>query len=226
MWYYYSSIILFIVSLIISFTVQHRFKKYNQEYVRSNLSGAEAAYKILHSQNINDVKIVAIPGTLTDNYNPTNKTLNLSNEVFNGRTVSAVAVAAHECGHAIQHAQEYPLMNLRKKIVPITNISSYLSYITIMLGLVMERSGLISFGAILFSVIVVFNLVTLPVEIDASNRALVLTKELNLFTTDQEYQDGKKVLTAAGMTYFIALVSAILQLLRLLSLAKSSKRRD
>lgn len=226
MWYYYLSILLFFASLIISFSVKYNFKKYSKEQTISNISGAEAAYKILRSQNINDVTIVAIDGTLTDNYNPTKKTLNLSNEVFYGRSVSSIAVASHECGHAIQHAQNYPLMNLRKTIVPLTNISSYLSYFSIMVGIILERSGLISFGAILFSVIVLFNLITLPVEIDASKRALALTTELNLFTTDQEYKNGKKVLTAAGLTYFIALVSAILQLIRLLSMANSSKKRN
>lgn len=226
MWYYYLSGLLFFASLIISFSVKYNFKKYSKEQSSSNISGAEAAYKILRSQNINDVTIVAIDGTLTDNYNPTKKTLNLSKEVFYGRSVSAIAVASHECGHAIQHAQNYPLMNLRKTIVPLTNISSYLSYFSIMIGIILERSGLITFGAILFSVIVLFNLVTLPVEIDASKRALTLTTELNLFTTDQEYKNGKKVLTAAGLTYFIALVSAILQLIRLLSMANSSKKRN
>jgi uncharacterized protein len=226
MWYYYLSILLFIVSAIISFSVKHLFNKYSDEYVSSGLSGAEAAYRILQSQGITDVRINAISGTLTDNYDPTNKVLNLSSDVYNSRSVSAVAVAAHECGHAIQDYEHYTLLNLRKSIVPITNISSRLSYIAILLGIIMEMSGLVTFGAILFSAIVIFNLITLPVEVDASSRAMALTRELGIFTDEDEYQDGKKVLIAAGLTYFIALLSSILQLVRLLSMANSSKRRD
>ena len=226
MWYYYLSILLFLISVIISFSVRILFNRYSSEYVSSSLTGAEAAYKILQSQGINDVRINAISGNLTDNYNPTNKVLNLSENVYSTRSISAVAVAAHECGHAIQDSQHYALLNLRKSIVPITNISSHLSYVAILLGIIFEMSGLISFGAILFSAIVIFNLITLPVEVDASTRAMRLTRDLNIFTNEQEYAKGKKVLIAAGLTYFIALLSSILQLVRLLSMANSSRRRD
>lgn len=226
MWYYYLSILLFIISVIISLSVRVLFNRYSSEYISSSLTGAEAAYKILRSQGISDVRINAISGSLTDNYDPTNKVLNLSENVYSNRSISAVAVAAHECGHAIQDNQHYALLNLRKSIVPITNISSNLSYIAILLGIIFEMSGLISFGAILFSAIVIFNLITLPVEVDASTRAMKLTRDLNIFTNEEEYRKGRKVLIAAGLTYFIALLSSILQLVRLLSMANSSRRRD
>ena len=132
--------------------------------------------------------------------------------------MSAVAVAAHECGHAIQHAQAYPLLMLRKSLVPVCNIGSMGSYISILLGILFSMSGLITLGAVLFSGIVLFNLITLPVEVNASRRALAEVERLNLLT-DEELAGGKKVLFAAGMTYFISLVASIVQLLRLLSLA-------
>ena len=216
--YYLLTLVLFVVSLICSGVVKSRFKTYAKEATHSQLTGAMAADRILRANGIYDVQIVPIPGSLTDNYDPTKKTLNLSESVYGQSSVSAVAVAAHECGHAIQHAQAYPLLMLRKALVPICNIGSMGSYIAILAGIFLQQSGLITFGALLFSGIVVFNLVTLPVEVDASRRALREVERLNLLT-DEELVGGRKVLTAAGMTYFISLVASIVQLLRLLSLA-------
>ena len=216
--FYVLTLILFVVSLICSGIVKSRFKTYSKEPTRSGMTGAMAAERILRANGIGDVTIVQTRGTLTDNYNPTNHTLNLSEAVYGGQNVSAVAVAAHECGHAIQHAQAYPLLMLRKALVPVCNIGSMGSYIAILLGIFLSSSGLITLGAVLFSGIVLFNLVTLPVEVDASRRALAEVDRLGLLT-DEEKQGGQKVLVAAGMTYFISLVSSIVQLLRLLSLA-------
>ena len=216
--FYVLTLILFVVSLICSGIVKSRFKTYSKEPTRSGMTGAMAAERILRANGIGDVTIVQTRGTLTDNYNPTNHTLNLSEAVYGGQNVSAVAVAAHECGHAIQHAQAYPLLMLRKALVPVCNIGSMGSYIAILLGIFLSSSGLITLGAVLFSGIVLFNLVTLPVEVDASRRALAEVDRLSLLT-DEEKQGGQKVLVAAGMTYFISLVSSIVQLLRLLSLA-------
>lgn len=224
-WYdifYILTIVLFFVSLICSGVVKSRFKKYAKVASRNGLTGAMAAERILRANGIYDVGIVQVSGTLSDNYNPTNKTLNLSEAVCNQSSVSAIAVAAHECGHAIQHAQAYPLLMLRKALVPVCNIGSMGSYIAILLGVIFSYSGLITIGAVLFSGIVLFNLVTLPVEVDASRRALAEVERLNLLT-DEELKGGRKVLTAAGMTYFISLVASIVQLLRLLSMA--SRRR-
>ncbi len=215
---YFLTIVLLIVSLICSGVVKSRFKAFAKERTRNGMTGAMAAERILRANGIYDVTIVQTSGMLTDNYNPTNKTLNLSQEVYGGTNVSAVAVAAHECGHAIQHAQSYPLLMLRKALVPVCNIGSMGSYICILLGILFSFPGLITIGAVLFSGIVVFNLITLPVEVDASRRALAQVEQMNLLT-DDEMQGGRKVLTAAGMTYFISLVTSIVQLLRLLSLA-------
>ena len=216
--FYFLTIVLFFVSLIASSVVKSRFRKYAKDQTANGMTGAMAAERILRANGIYDVTIQQVSGTLSDNYNPANNTLNLSTEVFGGNNVSAVAVAAHECGHAIQHAQAYPLLMLRKSLVPVCNIGSMGSYISILLGILFSMSGLITLGAVLFSGIVLFNLITLPVEVDASRRALAEVERLNLLT-DEELAGGKKVLFAAGMTYFISLVASIVQLLRLLSLA-------
>lgn len=217
--FYILTLILFVVSLIMSGIVRSRYKKYARQHTANGLTGAMAAERILRANGISDVTIVQTAGTLTDNYNPTNKTLNLSPAVYGGADVSAVAVAAHECGHAIQHAEAYPLLMLRKSLVPVCNIGSMGSYIAILLGFLFSSTGLITLGAVLFSGIVLFNLVTLPVEADASRRALREVERLGILT-DDEMVGGKKVLIAAGMTYFISLVTSIVQLLRLLSLAR------
>ena len=216
--YYLLTIVMFVVSLICSGVVRSRFNQYAKCRPRNGMTGAMAAERILRANGIMDVSIAPTAGSLTDNYDPTRKVLNLSQSVYGESSISAVAVAAHECGHAIQHAHAYPLLMLRKALVPICNIGSIGSYIAILAGIFLQMSGLIAFGALLFSGIVLFNLVTLPVEVDASRRALAEVERLNLLSED-EMPGGRKVLTAAGMTYFIALVSSIVQLLRLLSLA-------
>ena len=221
--FYLLTIILFFVSMICSGIVRSRFNRYSKDRTYNGMTGAMAAERILRANGITDVTIVQTQGTLTDNYNPANHTLNLSQPVYGGQNVSAVAVAAHECGHAIQHAQAYPLLMLRKALVPICNIGSIGSYIAILLGIFFSRSGLITLGAVLFSGIVLFNLVTLPVEVDASRRAMAEVDRLGLLT-DEERIGGRKVLFAAGMTYFISLMTSIVQLLRLLSIANSRRR--
>ena len=216
--FYLLTIVLFIVSLIASGVVKSRFRTYAKERTANGMTGTMAAERILRANGISDVTIRQVTGTLTDNYNPTDHTLNLSPDVYGGANVSAVAVAAHECGHAIQHAQAYPLLMLRKALVPVCNIGSMGSYVSILLGIIFSKTGLITLGAVLFSGIVLFNLITLPVEVDASRRALAEVERMNILT-GEELVGGKKVLFAAGMTYFIALVTSIVQLLRLLSMA-------
>ena len=216
--FYILTLILFVVSMICSGIVRSRFNRYSKDRTYNGMTGAMAAERILRANGITGVTIVQTNGTLTDNYNPTDHTLNLSQEVYGGQNVSAVAVAAHECGHAIQHAQAYPLLMLRKALVPVCNIGSIGSYSAILLGIFFSWSGLITVGAVLFSGIVLFNLVTLPVEVDASRRAMAEVDRLGLLT-DEEKVGGRKVLFAAGMTYFISLMTSIIQLLRLLSIA-------
>ena len=218
--FYILTIILFFVSMICSGVVRSLFNRYSKDRTYNGMTGAMAAERILRANGITDVTIVQTAGTLTDNYNPSNHTLNLSQSVYGGQNISAVAVAAHECGHAIQHAQAYPLLMLRKALVPVCNIGSIGSYIAILLGIFFSQSGLIMLGAVLFSGIVLFNLLTLPVEVDASRRAMAEVDRLGLLT-DEERIGGRKVLFAAGMTYFISLMTSIVQLLRLLSIANS-----
>ena len=221
--FYILTIILFFVSMICSGVVRSLFNRYSKDRTYNGMTGAMAAERILRANGITDVTIVQTAGTLTDNYNPSNHTLNLSQSVYGGQHISAVAVAAHECGHAIQPAQAYPLLMLRKALVPVCNIGSIGSYIAILLGIFFSQSGLIMLGAVLFSGIVLFNLVTLPVEVDASRRAMAEVDRLGLLT-DEERIGGRKVLFAAGMTYFISLMTSIVQLLRLLSIANSRRR--
>ncbi|MGI6509133.1 MAG: zinc metallopeptidase [Erysipelotrichaceae bacterium] len=222
MWYYYAALALFIVSLFASFLVKSRFNKYVTYSVASNYNGAITANTILRSRNISDVKVVSVPGNLTDNYNPTNKTLSLSEEVYNVSSIASVAVAAHECGHAIQHAEGYMPVVIRTKLVPVANFVSYFSYIAILLGLTFEVLNLAEFGIILFSVIVLFHLITLPIEIDASRRALKLVDELGIYTYEEK-KAGKKVLDAAALTYFVSLLSVLLTLFRYISIVNSRR---
>lgn len=222
MWYWVLLLVLFVVNIAVTSMVNSRFKKYSTKLASSRVTGAQAAQLILRSKGITDVKIRQIPGHLSDNYNPITKTLSLSSDVCNKSSISAVCVAAHETGHAIQHAEHYKLLGLRKILVPIANFSSSLSYIFMVLGILFQASNLIMIGALVFSAIVAFNLITLPVEIDASRRALACVRENGLLN-EQEAKDGKKVLTAAGLTYFLALMSSILQLVRLLSIANNQR---
>lgn len=218
--YYILMLILFLISCYVSWSVKYKFRKFAKKAASTGLTGAQAAQILLDANGIRDVKITQIKGTLTDNYHPTKKTLNLSPDVYNKSSISSICVAAHECGHAIQHNTGYSLVMLRKSLVPITNICSTASYFLILLGIFLQISNFAMFGAILYSVIVLFHLVTLPVEINASKRALAQIENLGLLN-QSEIKDGKKVLKAAAMTYFIALMTSVIQLLRLLSRANN-----
>lgn len=216
--YYILTIIMLLISLFASFTVKSRFKKYSKHMLPVGWTGAQIAQSILQANGIYDVNIRKVRGNLTDNYNPITKTLNLSDDVYGAANISAACVAAHECGHAIQHAQKYPLLIVRKAIIPVANICSIGSYISILLGMFLNATNFITIGCLLFSVIVFVHLVTLPVEIDASKRALANVESM-MIIPKEEMKYGKKILFAAGMTYFISLLSSIIQLLRLLALA-------
>ncbi len=224
MWYYYVAIALFLLSLFASFLVNSRFDKYVRYPVASNFNGAITANTILRSKNISDVKVISTPGKLTDHYNPTNKTLVLSEDVYNVSSIASVAVAAHECGHAIQHAEGYMPVIIRTKMVPVANFVSFFSYVAIFLGLAFDFLKLAEIGIIVFSVIVLFHFITLPIEIDASMRALKLVDELGIFT-QEEKSGGKKVLEAAALTYFVSLLSVLLTLFRYISIVSSRKNR-
>ena len=212
-----------IICMIASARVKTTFNKYSRYRSMSGMTGAQAAQRILQAAGTGDVQIRHVSGSLTDHYNPGNKTLNLSDDVCNSTSVAAVGVAAHECGHAIQHATNYAPLNLRSAIVPIANLGSTLSWPLFLAGLVMSFRPLLTAGILLFTAAVLFQLVTLPVEINASGRALKLLNADGILAP-QEVRGAKKVLTAAALTYVAALAGSILQLLRLLILAGGRDR--
>lgn len=221
-YYFDSTYILILIAAVISIIAQIRvnttFKKYSRVASASGITGAQAADRILKSQGIYDVTIRQVAGNLTDHYDPRNKTLNLSNSVYNANSVAAVGVAAHECGHAIQHAKGYAPLGLRSALVPVANLGSKLSWLFILAGMLFSfNHTLIVIGIIMFSLAVLFQLVTLPVEFNASSRALQLL-ESNGILYQNEVSMTRKVLSAAALTYVAAAASAILQLLRLILL--------
>ncbi len=221
-YYFDSTYILILIAAVISIIAQIRvnttFKKYSRVASASGITGAQAADRILKSQGIYDVTIRQVAGNLTDHYDPRNKTLNLSNSVYNANSVAAVGVAAHECGHAIQHAKGYAPLGLRSALVPVANLGSKLSWLFILAGMLFSfNHTLIVTGIIMFSLAVLFQLVTLPVEFNASSRALQLL-ESNGILYQNEVSMTRKVLSAAALTYVAAAASAILQLLRLILL--------
>lgn len=207
-----------VLSLLASLKVKTTFAKYSKVRSLSGLTGAEAAERILRSAGIYDVVIRPISGNLTDHYDPRDKTLKLSETVYNNTSVAAVGVAAHECGHAIQHNKGYVPLRLRGALVPIANFGSSVSWPMILLGIFLGWSqSLINLGIILFSLAVLFQLVTLPVEFNASRRAVQIVDDTGILSTE-EVRQTRKVLSAAALTYVAGAAASILQLLRLVIL--------
>ena len=205
-----------IICLIASARVKTTYAKYSKYRSMSGLTGAQAAERILHDAGIYDVQVGHISGNLTDHYNPKTKVLNLSDSVYGSTSVAAIGVAAHECGHALQHQEGYKPLTFRNMIVPVCNISQTIGWIAILLGLFIGKSSISWLGVLLMSLMLLFQIVTLPVEFDASSRALSILNDRYL--TEDEYPGAKKMLTAAALTYVAAAASSILQLLRLLLL--------
>ena len=219
-------IIAAIISLIAQWRVNSAFSKYSRVASMSGMTGAQAARMILQSNGINDVSVQRISGKLTDPYNPSTKVLNLSESVYGSTSVAAIGVAAHECGHAIQHARGYFPLSLRTALVPVANIGSQLSWVFIIVGAILSfNQTLITIGIIMFSAAVLFQLVTLPVEFNASARALEQLESNGILYRD-EVSQTRKVLSAAALTYVAAAATAILQLLRLIILFGGRGRRD
>lgn len=215
-----------VLSLIASGLVKSTYAKYAKVRSMSGYTGAQVAERILHQAGIYDVQISHISGDLTDNYNPKTKILSLSDTVYGSTSVAALGVAAHECGHAIQHNKEYAPLKLRGAMVPAVNISSTISWPVILLGVFMGGNQfLITLGIIFFAVAVLFSLVTLPVEFDASGRALRILGNSGILAGD-EVKKARKVLTAAAMTYVASAATMILQLLRLIILFGGNGRDD
>lgn len=213
-----------IISAIASLNVNQTYKKFSKFPNGKGLLAEDVAALILHKAGIFDVRIERIRGSLTDHYSPNEKVLRLSDSVYGSTSVAAIGVAAHECGHAIQHYQGYLPLKLRSASVPIANIGSKLSWPLILMGLIFDWTGLTQVGVYLFTFVVLFQLITLPVEFDASNRALRVLEERDLLIGG-ELKGATKVLRAAALTYVAALFSSILQLLRLILLARNNDRR-
>ncbi len=216
-----------LISMAASFKVQSTYQKYAKVRSMSGMTGAQAAERILHSQGIFDVSIEPVAGNLTDHYDPTAKVLRLSQSVYANSSVAAIGVAAHECGHAVQHQVGYAPLNIRSALVPAANIGAQVSWPLILIGLLLggtSSSILIQLGILLFCLAVLFQLVTLPVEFNASSRALVLLEQNGILGT-REVSDARKVLSAAAMTYVAAAAGSVLQLLRLILIARQNDDR-
>lgn len=217
-----------VICMIASARVKGTFNKYSQLRSMSGMNGAQVAQRVLQAAGIYDVQVRHVSGSLTDHYDPRTKTVNLSDPVYNATSVAALGVAAHECGHAIQHAKSYAPLSIRSALVPIANFGSMLAWPVILIGLLFNTrsSGLIiDIGILLFSAAVLFQLVTLPVEFDASRRALVMLRTQGILA-DDELRYTRRVLKSAALTYVASAAAAILQLLRIILITNGRRRYD
>lgn len=222
------SVIFMLIGMAVQSRLKSKFAAYSLVPTTSHMSGAEIAMKMLRDNNIYDVKVTDVEGSLTDHYNPANKTVNLSREVYEGRTVAAAAVAAHECGHAVQHATAYAMLQLRSKIVPAVQISSTLSQWIIFAGIGFMGIGhgnpnILLAGIVLFAVTTLFTVITLPVEFDASRRALAWLDSTNI-TTMKEHAQAKDALQWAALTYVVAALASIATLVQYIMIYQSRSR--
>lgn len=230
MFYYFDNYYLYlvipatIIALIAQLNVKSAFSKYSKLYNNRGYTGYEIARKILDQNGLYDVTIEKVAGSLTDHFDPTAKVVRLSETVYNSTSVAAIGVAAHEVGHAIQYNVGYFPIKIRMAIVPITNIGSTLAIPLTIMGIVFSFSFLINIGIWLFIIVVVFQLITLPVEFNASSRALKTIREQNILETQKEYNGAKRMLQAAALTYVASLIVAVANLLRLIALANRNNR--
>jgi Zn-dependent membrane protease YugP len=216
------------ISMIVSMVMKSKFSAYSKIPLSARLTGREVAEKMLRENGIYDVKVVSVAGFLTDHYNPATRTINLSPEVYNNYSIAAAAVAAHETGHAVQHARAYTWLNLRSKLVPAVQFSSSIVNWILLIGIFMASSGnstLLLAGIALFAVTVLFTLITLPVEFDASRRALAWLNQTNV-TNASEYPKAKNALTWAAMTYVVAAMAAVVTLLQYVMIFLGSRDRS
>ena len=221
--YYIIAGAIFLVSWLVSHQLKSKFKKYSQVHLQNGMSGKEIAEKMLSDNGIHDVKVISVAGKLTDHYDPAKKTVNLSEGVYMQRNAAAAAVAAHECGHAVQHATAYSWLKLRSIIVPAVSISSKLSNFVIMAGLILFATGSIlgtwvfGVGIALFAATTAFAFITLPVEFDASKRALVWLETSHMLTP-QEHEGAKDALKWAARTYVVAAIGSLATLIYFISI--------
>lgn len=227
--YFDPTYILVIIGLLLSLgasaMVNSTFAKYSRVRSMSGMTGAEAARRVLNSAGIFDVRIERVSGKLNDHYDPRNKVLRLSDSTYASNSVAAVCVAAHECGHAIQDQKQYGPLVLRSTLVPLANFGSSAAWPIFLLGLILSLEPLLTLGILFFGLAVLFQLVTLPVEFNASSRAIRILESTGILG-NQELNGGKKVLRAAAMTYVASLAASVLQLLRLIILAGGRRNRD
>jgi Zn-dependent membrane protease YugP len=223
---YYWCILLpaFIISIVAQMRVSSAFRRFSQMRTSRHFTGAQAAEAVLRAAGILDVRIERVSGHLSDHYDPRSNVIRLSNQVYDMDSVSAVGVAAHEAGHAVQYATGYTPVRLRSALIPVCNIGSQLSFVLLLVGLILYSEPLFGLGVILFGVAVLGQVVTLPVEFNASRRAIAALADTHILD-DQELNGARKVLSAAAMTYVAALLVSLAQLLRYL-LAFSGRRRD
>jgi uncharacterized protein len=225
---FFVSILFILISMIVSMIMKKRFSAYSKIPLTSGLTGKEVAEKMLKENGIYDVKVQSVEGFLSDHYNPATKTVNLSPEVYTNNSIASAAVAAHECGHAVQHAAAYKWLALRSTLVPAVQFSSTIVNWVLLIGVFMASSGnptLLLIGIALFAITVIFSLITLPVEFDASNRALEWLKHTNV-TNSMEYPKAKNALTWAAMTYVVAALAAVVTLLQYIMVYLGARNRN
>ena len=216
------------ISLIVSMILKGKFARYAKIPLANGMTGKQIAEKMLRENGIYDVQVTASQGFLTDHYNPLNKTVNLSSDVYNGTSISAAAVAAHECGHAVQHANAYSWLMMRSRLVPVVQLASNLVNIVLLIGVIMAASGsttLLLIGIAMMAVTVLFTLITLPVEFDASRRALAWLQHTNV-TNSAEYPKAKDALKWAAMTYVVAALAAVVTLIQYIMIYLGSRDRN
>jgi len=215
------------ISMLVSMVLKSKFRSYSKTILSSGLTGKEVAEKMLRENGIYDVKVVSANGFLSDHYNPANKTVNLSPDVYSGTSVASAAVAAHECGHAVQHASAYAWLNLRSKLVPAVQVSATLVQWILFAGILMVNTfpQLLLGGIILFGITTLFSVITLPVEFDASRRALAWLQHTNV-TNSREYPQAKDALSWAALTYVVAAVASIATLVQYLLIYLGARDRD
>jgi len=216
------------ISLIVSMILKGKFSKYSKIPLANGMSGKQVAEKMLRENGIFDVKVTASQGFLSDHYNPANKTVNLSPEVYEGTSISSAAVAAHECGHAVQHANFYSWLTMRSRLVPVVQLTSNFVNIVLLIGVIMATSGnttLLLVGIAMMAVTVLFTLITLPVEFDASQRALAWLETTNV-TNTTEFPKAKDALKWAAMTYVVAALAAVVTLVQYIMVYLGSRDRN
>lgn len=220
--YYVLPILGIVITSLAQILIKARYSKYKQVIITKKISGYEVARKILDSNDLHNIKINEVPGELTDHYDPTKKVVNLSTDIYQGRTIAAASVAAHECGHAIQDKVGYVPLRIRAALVPVVNFSTKIGYLVVVIGLTAGALKIATIGLILLLSMLLFQLITLPVEFNASFRAEKQLKSLNLLES-KEQNDSKKMLFAAALTYVAGMLSTLFQILRLVLVVLSRR---